>query len=290
MMQLSVVVPCFNAAETLAQQLNALTQQTLAPWEVIVADNGSTDDSLSIAAQYVNRLPNLKIVDASDRRGASHARNTGAQAATGNALAFCDADDVVSSTWVEALTEALSEHGFVASRFEFRLLNGPDAEGGFQEDGLQNFKPPVFPYAGGCGLAIPRQLHEAVEGFDESVQTLEDTDYCMRVQIAGTSLHFVPEAVVHVRFHQGANDAFWQALSWGESFTTIYTRYREHGVRCYGILPRLVAIMLSFMRCLITRFEDGAVWRLGWHLGLLRGFVKLRLASLTTGQTASNTV
>lgn len=278
-MRLSIIIPCFNAAKTIAEQLNALAQQSVRPWEVIVADNGSTDDSKAIAAQYADRLPNLQIVDASAKRGASYARNMGAKAVTGDAMAFCDADDVVSSTWVEALTNALAEHGFVASRFEFKSLNGPDATG-IQENGLQQFKPPVLPYAGGCGLAIWKSLHEAVAGFDESVPTLEDTDYCLRVQLAGTPLHFASEAVIHIRYRTTNAAAFKQSLSWGESFAIIYKRYRQYGVRCRGISARLVAISWSFLRCLVSRFDSEAVWKLGWHLGLLRGFIRLQIVKL----------
>src|SRR6266545_10527 len=108
-MKLSVVVPCFNSAKTIAIQLEALANQTWSePWEVIVADNGSTDSSVAIAESYKKRLPHLRIVDASDRRGAGHARNVGAAAAAGDLLAFCDADDEVAPGWLSAMGQALS--------------------------------------------------------------------------------------------------------------------------------------------------------------------------------------
>lgn len=80
---LSVIIPCLNAAATIDQQLEALTQQTTTPWEVIISDTGSTDGTLDIIRRYSDRLPRLKIVDASGRRGAGHARNEGVKAATG---------------------------------------------------------------------------------------------------------------------------------------------------------------------------------------------------------------
>ncbi|HEY4573152.1 MAG TPA: glycosyltransferase family A protein, partial [Thermoanaerobaculia bacterium] len=103
-MKLSVVIPCLNAAATLGVQLAALTRQSWpGGWEVIVADNGSTDGSREIVESYRGRLPGLALVDASDRRGQAHARNLGAAAATGDALLFCDADDEVAPGWMEAL-------------------------------------------------------------------------------------------------------------------------------------------------------------------------------------------
>src|SRR3954466_4740554 len=102
--KLSVVIPCLNAASTLGVQLAALTHQSWpGGWEVIVADNGSTDGSREIVEGYRDPLPGLGVGDAGGRRGQAHARNLGATAATGDALLFCDADDEVAPGWMEAL-------------------------------------------------------------------------------------------------------------------------------------------------------------------------------------------
>jgi len=72
-MKLSVIIPCFNAATTV--QLEALAHQHWCePWEVIVSNNGSTDETVAIVEQYQEKLSNLRIVDSSDQRGAAHAR------------------------------------------------------------------------------------------------------------------------------------------------------------------------------------------------------------------------
>src|SRR5258708_12899377 len=79
---LSVVIPCLNAGDVLARQLEALaTQAWDGTWDVIVADNGSTDETREVAASFDPRLPSLRIVDASDQRGRQHARNVGARVA-----------------------------------------------------------------------------------------------------------------------------------------------------------------------------------------------------------------
>lgn len=65
-MKLSVILPCFNGAKTIALQLEALAHQCWSePWELVVVNNGSTDDSMQIVQSYRNLLPNLRIVDAS---------------------------------------------------------------------------------------------------------------------------------------------------------------------------------------------------------------------------------
>ena len=118
-----LVIPCYNGADTLGVQLEALANQHWPePWEVIVLDNRSTDGSRQIAERYKERLPKLRVVDASARQGQPFALNVGVEAATGEAVAFCDADDEVSSGWVAAMGEALSRHDFVACSVDIEKL------------------------------------------------------------------------------------------------------------------------------------------------------------------------
>src|SRR5262245_29795227 len=147
-MKLSVVVPCLNAEATLGAQLAALSRQSWPDgWEVIVADNGSTDRSREIVESYRGRLPRLNLVDASDRRGHAHARNLGAAAATGDALLFCDADDEVAPGWLAAMGRALAGHEFVACRYDQEKLNPPAVRRTHlnpQKDGLTRYDYPDF--------------------------------------------------------------------------------------------------------------------------------------------------
>ena len=88
-------------------------------WEVVLADNGSTDASVAVAESFRDRLPSLVVVDASGKRGRSYARNEGAKAARGANLTFIDADDVVAPGWLAALGAALETYAFVAARHDF---------------------------------------------------------------------------------------------------------------------------------------------------------------------------
>lgn len=276
-MKISVVIPCFNAASVIEQQLEALTQQTMAPDEVIVADNGSTDRSRVIVEAYRDRLPGLTIVDASGVRGASHARNVGARAATGDYLAFCDADDIVDEGWLEALEQAFAEHSFLACRLNYEVLNG-DTSNTAQTSGLQQFRTPFLPFAGCCGLAVRRDVHELVGGFDETILHLEDADYCIRIQMAGHPLVFVPGAVVYYRYGGGTEQSFFEArratyckaYNWGYGLATLYQRYREQGMALHGLAPRLVLIPLWGLRVVGSGFRSHhGLWRLGWHMGVV---------------------
>jgi glycosyltransferase involved in cell wall biosynthesis len=88
-----VVIPTFNSVKTLGEQLAALARQDGASRVgVVISDNGSTDGTQALAKTFKPQLPGLIVVDSSAVRGAAHARNVGAQAATGEAFLFCDAD------------------------------------------------------------------------------------------------------------------------------------------------------------------------------------------------------
>ncbi len=285
-LKLSVVIPCLDAAGTIAQQLDALVGQSWpGGWEVIVADNGSTDRSREIVESYRDRLPGLKLVDASDRRGQAHARNLGAAAATGDAFLFCDADDVVAPGWLEGMGRALAAHEFVACRYDNEKLNPVWVQRTHlnpQKDGLTAYDyPPFLPHAGGGGLGVRRAVHEAVGGFDESMPALEDTDYCWRIQLAGYSFHFVPEAAVYIRHRHDPRSIYRQGVSYGLHNVLIYKKYRPRGMPRLGWLPgalRWAKLILKTPLMTLTREGRSRwLWQLGWRVGRVKGCWRFRV-------------
>lgn len=284
--KLSVIVPCLNAEDTIGAQLTALADQDWSePWEVIVADNGSADGSLEIARKFVHRLPELRIVDASQRKGSAYARNKGAAAARGDWLAFCDADDVVAPGWVAAMTKALQEHDFVASRFKDGTGNdGRRARRVPQQNGLQEYTYPRYlPHSAGSGLGVRAALHRKVGGFDETFLRLQDTDYCWRIQLMGVKLHFAPEAVIHYRLRASSREALQQAYQWGEYNVRLYAKYREFGMPRLTLkdgVKRWVALIRRVPHLADHEKREQWLWQFSWRLGRVIGFIKYRLLRL----------
>ena len=284
-MKLSVVIPCFNAAATLPAQLTALSaQQWSGDWEVIIADNGSDDDSRAVAASYRGRVPGLRVVDASDARGAAHARNRGARESCGDAIAFCDADDQVGAGWVAAIGDALARECFVASRMDYTQLNRGLLGGGMsraQEQGLQRIGyPPYWLHAGGSGLGVRRTVHEQVGGFDESLPFLEDTDYCFRIQRAGYPLVFVATACIHVRIRHDPRALFNQARHWAQ-YNVLMNRRYGRGAAIPHPWKAHVQGWRNLLGCLPRVFsrERRPAWlkSLGTQIGLLEGAIRYRV-------------
>jgi glycosyltransferase involved in cell wall biosynthesis len=285
-MKLSIIIPCFNAARTIGLQLDALVNQHWSePWEIVVADNGSTDESRKIVESYRDRLPNLRIVDASRRRGQPYALNCGAAAATGIALAFCDADDEVAPGWVAAMGDALLQHDFVACRIDFKKLNPAWAQAVFQRHPQQHGRlvkasfPPYLWHAGGGTLGVKKSLHEALGGFDEALPYLHDTDFCFKVQLKGVELHFVSEAVVHIRCRDTLRGLLRQACHWAEYNVLLYKMYRPANSMDFSRWKICLGEWKGLLRAIPqSRLDRTAqarwVWRFGWQLGRLLGSIK----------------
>lgn len=89
-MDISVVVPAYNAARTVAETLESIVAQTLPPREIIVVDDGSRDDTLDVLSRYAGQV----TVFSQDNSGVSATRNRGVREASSEWVAFCDADDV----------------------------------------------------------------------------------------------------------------------------------------------------------------------------------------------------
>ncbi|MGI9627301.1 MAG: glycosyltransferase family 2 protein [Longimicrobiales bacterium] len=284
-MQISVIIPCWNEAERVGHQLAALTHQKVDfEWEVVVVDNGSTDETRARAQRFLGLLPNLRIIMADREKGVSFARNEGARVAHGRWLVFVDADDTVSGGWLKAMAEALEAHPVVGSRFEGRWLNPgkPNRPLGQQQAIETLWYPPYLKHAGGSGLGVWREAHERVGGFDQGLKYLEDADYCIRLQLEGYSIHFEPSALIHIRYKAGRSNTFRQARSWARANTTLYRRYglsrlaTRSAWRTYA--QGLWNVVRSTRKLRSERARAVFAWQTGWYLGLLEGAVMNRVA------------
>ncbi len=256
-MELSVIIPCLNAEATISLQLEALaSQQWSHPWELIVADNGSSDNSVEIALKFEKRFTSFRVIDASGRKTASYPRNVAARAAISDRFAFCDADDEVAPGWVASIGDALAGHEIVHGQFRFDKFNDAD----WAENAAKNWKNGLYtgrflPGGGTGNLGIRRWVHEAIGGFDENLPRFEDADYFWRLQLEGFKLHYVPQAIVQVRMGRvdpslpslyrrhrtGAAANYWH-----------YKRYRNLGMLPPPTLRKSMANWLRTFKNLVS--------------------------------------
>jgi glycosyltransferase involved in cell wall biosynthesis len=232
----SVVMPCRNAEAHLGDALAALAAEHLHQrWEVVIADNGSTDSTREVVRRFEDVL-DVRVVDASGRRGPWFARNAGAAAAAGELLIFLDADDVIAPGYLGRMVEGLERAGLAAGRQEQEQLNpGWMARSRPVElvDGL-NDNLGFLPYASSCCIGIRRDVFESLGGF-AALRTCEDIDLCWRAQLDGHRIAAVPDAVLHYRFRTRPVAVFRQGVGYGRSHPVLYRRYRHHGMPRPGV-------------------------------------------------------
>ena len=238
---LSVIIACRNGAATLAETLDGLVAQHWdRPWEIVLADNGSTDGSIALfeAAAAAHPETPMRVIDASARPGKPFALNTAIADVLAPAVAFCDADDVPGAGWLAAMGTALDIHAIVACRIDFDRLNAGwirRSRGALQHDGLERLEfLPDLVHAGGGTMGVRRRLVEEIGGFDPEFAYLEDTEFALRAQFAGHTIAFVPDAVMHVRARDDLKPIFRQSYNWGRYEMKLVRRYRDRGVPFAG--------------------------------------------------------
>ena len=277
----TVVIPCLNAGAEVARQLDALREQQFdGQWEVVVADNGSTDDTRVVAESFVDCLPDLRIVDASSRRGRHYACNTGANAAKGRGVVFVDADDLVAPGYLAAMARALEHSAVVAARLDHTLdpewMNGVGSA--VQTNGLQNgFE--FLPFGAGASLGFRRDVFEELGGFREHATLCEDVELCWRAQLADYQIRFVPDAVIRYRSRPTLAQMYRQHRDYARAWPLLYKEFRSVGMprrSTRAVLADWGTIARSLPR-LRTRTEV-ARWlrRTGRSIGRLEGSVRHR--------------
>jgi glycosyltransferase involved in cell wall biosynthesis len=197
----SVVIPALNAASTIEGCLAALAEQTVRPGEVIVVDDGSTDETPDIARRMGARV----LVQ--DHAGAGAARNHGARAARGVLLLFTDADCAPVQDWVERLVETMDGDGVVAAR---GVTTSDQAEPAarfaqleYDEKYRQLAKHENVEFVATYSAAYRRDAFWRFGGFDEGFvgATSEDQELSFRLAREGLGIAFVPSAAVRHHHH-----------------------------------------------------------------------------------------
>ncbi|HEX4696679.1 MAG TPA: glycosyltransferase [Candidatus Udaeobacter sp.] len=193
----SVIVCSYNGARTLAACLESLGKLNYPAYEVILVDDGSTDDTAYVAAQF----PSVRYIHQANH-GLSHARNTGAAAAKGDVFAYTDSDCMVDADWLYYLIGALVSGDYAG-------VGGPNitppaqnwiqacvaaAPGGPSHVLLTDTIAEHIP---GCNMAFYRWAFDGVGGFDPEYRKAgDDVDFCWRIQQAGWVIGFSPTAIV----------------------------------------------------------------------------------------------
>lgn len=293
---ISVIIPCFNAADTLPLQLEALTsQQGAPPFEVIVVDNRSTDDSARIVEAWEPPAGvSLRCVPAAQHQGASYARNVGIRESRAELLMFCDADDVVSSWWICHGVQNF-EHEPLWSGTAIHLTDAIMAQpiGVIREafGDSPEWSPPVrdqdrltFPVLMGGNFGATKSAILSLGGFDQSLPVQgEDNDLAFRAQRAGVGVPVSKSTRVGCRGKWDTATQARLASQAAQAHALIATRYDSWDDSPFphwaGELARCAGASVKMAVKPKSRPRDWAGWRIrsAIALGLARGVLRYRL-------------
>jgi glycosyltransferase involved in cell wall biosynthesis len=280
-MELSVIVPCHNVADTLSHQLAALVEQEWdADWEIVVVDNASSDETRSIAERYASRTARLRIEPAFEGRGVGYARNAGVRATSSVGIAICDGDDIVEPGWVRTMGEALRGWEFVTGSIDLCSLN-PAAlaasRGTASADELPHFG--CVPFARGNNCGMRRDVFERLGGYDESFIGLEDIEFSLRAAATGIPVHFEPGARIQYRYRDDVAGLWRQGRFYGASVPALAVRARRLGLEPPSRLRGLKSWAWLLVHALKLVHPDSRLawlWVLANRIGSLEGSVRAR--------------
>lgn len=196
--EFSVIIPVHNGAGTVARAVDSVLAQTYPAREIIVIDDGSTDDTANIVRKYDTPVRYIRT----ENRGVSAARNSGAAIAEGSWLAFLDADDWYCPErldWHARMIQRNSNMDFATGDFEYRRDDGEligrsmeSTELGRQLIGMANDGEAVMSkemlgdfvsqhFGDTHTLSVPKELFAAVGGYPTEYEVCEDVHFLIRL-------------------------------------------------------------------------------------------------------------
>jgi GT2 family glycosyltransferase/sugar lactone lactonase YvrE len=258
--RVSVVVCAYNASDTLDDCLDSLGRLNYPDFEVIVVNDGSRDATGDIARRYPVRL--IEVPNA----GLSAARNIGLSAATGEIVAYTDADVRVDPDWLTYLVQPFLTSDVVGSggpnvvppddpfvaQCVARAPGGPTHV--LLDDRIAEHVP-------GCNMAFRRDALLAIDGFNPVyLRAGDDVDICWRLQAKKQRIGFSPSALVW-HHHRPSIKAYWrQQAGYGEGEAWLEAHHPEKFVHGTMLWHGRIYSPLPFIRSLSRRHVNSGIW------------------------------
>ena len=271
---IDVVVPTWNRTHMLETLVRSLAGQNYPPekYQVIIVDDGSSDDTRRALERLATRHPGLKVIHIA-HAGLSAAKNRGWRSGNGEIVAFTDDDCVADSDWLAAIARALTKRPD-ALGLQGRTVTVPEQVTPFTHQIVVRRPNAIYH---GCNVAYRRAALLSVDGFDEAAHYAEDSQLGAAVSAQGAILFCPDMLIIHPpRSRVFAGRAEWEQRLKG--WWRLYRRYPDffrrtrgrnfllHGIVRLGFLstakeilihlPWLLRDPLSYMKFLIRLLRE----------------------------------
>lgn len=196
MATISIVVPAYNEAEDLQNLVDSVRREMTIDTEIVVVDNGSSDDTGNLAKRL-----GCRVVQTPHRMFPSAARNLGAKSCQSPIIVFLDADVVVTNVWALEVKRLAEDPSFM----EGSTVMGESCHISTRPSWIERFwfeplRKNGRSFVNGANMIISRKTFERSGGFNAQLETGEDVEFCERAMRLGIAVELNPDLVVH---HEG---------------------------------------------------------------------------------------
>ena len=262
----SIIVPCYNHGHFLSDCLNSVLESNFVDWELIVVNDGSSDQTAVIASAYVNKDSRIRLVT-QPNAGLSAARNTGISLARGEFIHFLDADDLVTPSCYDVISKQVSKdksdvvvcgYSYVKDGHLFHTHNFKYTTVCLEEFFGSNIAPPV-------AFFISRMTVDHIGLFDVSLKSCEDWDFWIRAVKAGACIRTIQEVAVLYRYVPGSMSR--NAFQMYDALKEVSIRAARKDTRLSGYYPLNVdhdvniadIVKFQLFRCLGVSIMQGKI-------------------------------
>ena len=257
----SVVIPAHNYAHYLPVALYSILAQTWTALEIIVVDDGSTDDTRAVVAQFID--PRVRYTW-QENAGLSAARNTGIREAQHDFLAFLDADDAWEP---EFLAVVMGQFAGVGATFDLIATGSVrmDSDGQLLDSAKFSFEQDTELTARdfclrnrplSSSIVIRRAVLDTCGFFDATLRSSEDRDLWIRATAAGHRFWFLNRPLVRIRRHSGNMSSHAPRMK-QNSRTVLLKAWRSNAVSRADVPFWLRVASVHFFQIALTHFDGG---------------------------------
>lgn len=254
MMKISIIMGVYNCEDTLPEAIDSIIQQTYKDWELIICDDGSKDNTLSIAKEYEKQYENIHVYKNEKNLGLNKTLNKCLSYAKGEYIARMDGDDISLPTRLE------KEINFLINNPEYSIVSTPmiyfDENGDFG-NGKSIEKPTKYDVIKGTPFChapcmVKKEAYDAVNGYSTSNKTLrvEDYDLWVRMLSLGYKGYNLKECLYKMRDDRNA----YKRRKLKYRFNEAYVKYEAYKVfnlpkkyLIYIFRPIIVGLLPSFI-------------------------------------------
>lgn len=221
--KISVIVPCYNQGRFLSETLNSVLEQSFSEWDLIVVDDGSTDDSADIAKSYAAADSRIRYVR-QENAGPSAARNKGVSLASAPLLFFLDGDNMILPKFLEIGVEYMESHAeCVLFNSRATYFGGKTGEFRLRYTSYQDL---LVDNSIDCACIVRREDFCRIGGFDEKLRGYEDWEFFIRLLYHHDTVYQDPRQLFLYRVSDNPGSVNLHAKAHNDE-KTMYI-YRKH--------------------------------------------------------------